>query len=435
MRTAPLLIVAALIAAGVTTATAVAGPVDYSLLTTIAIPSDSANTQGGAFTGFDISFFDPTTGLDYVADRSNAAVDIFSGASNSFLGRATGFAGQQATTSTSGPDGVLVVSATQTLFAGDTASLLRTFNVSTPSAPTVALPAINTGGSFRVDEMSYAPGPNLVLAANNADAPAFATLVNASTGAVVAGHITIPGQVATGGLEQSVWNPSTGTFFISVPTFNGSDPGGLAEISTAGAVLRTFHLDTLSAGSVTSCSPTGLALGGSGNLMIGCGNGTSQTIVLNPAGNGGAGAIVQKINAVSASDELWYDTASGNFYVTGSDASGHRVIDVISDSTGALLQSIDLTALGADVNAHSVAVDPLNGEIFVPLEGSIPGGATDTLCPDGCIAVFAETSSVPEPGSLAMLLIGLLVTLGIAVRRRGRVSDASDRATSAESRT
>src|SRR5690348_17825746 len=108
-----------MLAAGVTTAMAVAGPVNYNLLTTIAVPSDAANNQAGAFTGFDISFFDPATGLDYVADRSNAAVDIFSGASNTFVGRAIGFAGQQATTASSGPDGVVVISATQTLFAGD----------------------------------------------------------------------------------------------------------------------------------------------------------------------------------------------------------------------------------------------------------------------------------------------------------------------------
>ena len=50
-------------------------------------------------TSFDISFVDPVTGNYYFADRSNASVDIFSGATNTFLGRAGGFAGQLATTS------------------------------------------------------------------------------------------------------------------------------------------------------------------------------------------------------------------------------------------------------------------------------------------------------------------------------------------------
>ena len=43
---------------------------------------------GGAFTSFDISFADPVTGNIFIADRSNASVDIFSGSSLTFLGRA-----------------------------------------------------------------------------------------------------------------------------------------------------------------------------------------------------------------------------------------------------------------------------------------------------------------------------------------------------------
>ena len=151
-------VVAAAILATVTSP-AIAGPTTYSLLTTISVPSDAANVQpGGAFTSFDISFFDPATGVDYVADRSNASVDIFSGATRSFLGRATGFTGQQATTSTSGPDGVLTVTSggKTTLYAGDGNSTLKVFDVTNPAAPSL-LQSISTGGSFRVDEMAYSP--------------------------------------------------------------------------------------------------------------------------------------------------------------------------------------------------------------------------------------------------------------------------------------
>src|SRR5438309_11688749 len=82
----------------------------YTLQTVIPIPVTAANAQpGGAFNSFDISFFDPVTRRDYVADRSNASVDIISGASLTVVGQATGFVGQQATTSRSGPDGVVAV--------------------------------------------------------------------------------------------------------------------------------------------------------------------------------------------------------------------------------------------------------------------------------------------------------------------------------------
>lgn len=102
------------VALAATTGPAAAVPfVPVELLSTITIPVSAENNQGGLFTAFDISFVDPTTGLDYVADRSNAAIDVFG--NQQFLGRTPGttngvqtFAGQQATTSVSGPDGVLV---------------------------------------------------------------------------------------------------------------------------------------------------------------------------------------------------------------------------------------------------------------------------------------------------------------------------------------
>jgi len=390
---------------GSATASALADT-DYSLLTTIAIPTSGVNTQpGGAFTAFDISYFDPTTGLDYVADRSNASVDIFSGSTNSFVGRAIGgFTGQQATTSTSGPDGVVVVGSSQILFAGNGDSTLRSFNVSNPSAPTTALAPVHTGGSFRTDEMAYSPTANAILVANNADAPAFATLVNATTGAIIAAHITIPGTNANSGLEQSVWDPNTGTFFVSVPAFAGTgDPGGVAEISATGTFIRSITLASLG---VSACSPAGLALGGSGNLMIGCSTAGSQTVLLNPAGSG---SIVKTFSQISGSDELWYDPALSDYFVTGTD-SGTRAFDVISDTTDQLLQTVALP----DVNAHSIAVDPLNGDVFVPLEGTTAAG-TDALCPNGCIAVFAQ---VPEPGSLPMFVTALLGLMGWPVLRK-----------------
>src|SRR5438105_2699906 len=155
-----------------------ADPVTYALLTSIPVPSDEANVQpGGAFTSFDISFFDPVTRNDYVADRSNASVDIFSGSSLTFLGRATGFTGQLATTSVSGADGVLTVTSggTTTLFAGDGNSTLKVFNATNPAAPFLQQ-SISTGGTTRVDEMAYSPLTKQVLAANNAETPAYGNL-------------------------------------------------------------------------------------------------------------------------------------------------------------------------------------------------------------------------------------------------------------------
>jgi hypothetical protein len=241
-------------------------------------------------------------------------------------------------------------------------------------------------------------------------------------------NITIPGQVSSGGMEQSVWNPNTGTFFVSVPSFNGTDPGGVAQFGINGAAINTYNFATLSGGSITSCSPSGLALGGSGKLLVGCGNAGSQTVVLDPTANSGNGAITNLLALVSGSDQLWYDPANGRFYVTGVNSAGDRVIDVFADGTFVLLQSIDLTALGFGTgNMHSVAVDPLNGDIFVPIPGNTIGAAAplaiNTMCPIGCVAVFAE--QVPEPASFAIFLGGLLAALGMCRRLRMRSAVAS----------
>ena len=104
-----------------------AAPV-YVLLTTIPVPSNPAgNVQVGAFTGYDIAYFDGTTQLMYLADRSNASVDIFSAQTNSFVGRVGSFVGIQpqpvnpATVNNdiSGPDGVVVADHTRKRWAED----------------------------------------------------------------------------------------------------------------------------------------------------------------------------------------------------------------------------------------------------------------------------------------------------------------------------
>ena len=391
-----------------------AAQTNYALSTTIAIPASSVNSQGGKFNSFDISYVDPLTGYYYVADRSNASVDIINGATNTVVGQAGGFVGQQATTSVSGPDGVVVVNngGVATLYAGDGGSTLRSFNVTNPANP-IALGSVSTGGgAFRVDEMAYSPATNAIFAANNANAPAYASLISATppTPSLTATNITVPNQVASGGLEQSVWNPNTGTFFVSVPTFNGTDAGGVEEFSATGTALRSYNLFSFG---IAACSPAGLTLGASGNLMIGCGTAGTQTVVLNPAGNG---TIVATLTAVSGSDELWYDSANGDHYVTGSNAAGDRVIDIYSDAGYALLQSIDLTTAGfGKSNLHSVAVDPLNDEIFVPITAS-SAAFPNTGCVNGCVAVFAQ--NVPEPNSATLALTALVGMVGLTMWRR-----------------
>ena len=146
--------------------------------------------------------------------------------------------------------------------------------------------------------------------------------------------------------------------------------------------------------------------------MVGCGNVGAGAILLNPAG---AGSIVKTFAGLGGTDELWFDPTTSDFFVTGNNGTNaSRFFDVVSDSTDLIIQSV---LLPVTTSAHSITVDPFNGDVFVALAGT----STVNPCPasfanPGCIAVFAQ--NVPEPGTLPMLATALLCLAGVRMWRR-----------------
>ena len=131
------------------------GPV--RLLSTIPVPVAATNTTGGMY-AFDISFVDQSNQRYYLADRSNAAVDVVNAKTGKFVTQITAsppFAGVQLNTmgtavnnNISGPDGVTTDEKGNCLFAGDGPSRLVSFKI--PSGTQVS--DVTTGGTTRVDE-------------------------------------------------------------------------------------------------------------------------------------------------------------------------------------------------------------------------------------------------------------------------------------------
>jgi DNA-binding beta-propeller fold protein YncE len=127
------------------------------------------------------------------------------------------------------------------------------------------------------------------------------------------------------------------------------------------------------------------------------------------------GQLLTTIAGLGGTDEIWFDPTTGKFYVTGNNGTNTgRFFDVI-DANGNIVETVNLPTTSS---AHSITVDPFNGDVFVALAG-LDG---NMVCPLGCIAVFAPTA-VPAPivgAGLPGLLGACCGLLALARRRRRR---------------
>ncbi|HEX4137479.1 MAG TPA: hypothetical protein VHY84_22915, partial [Bryobacteraceae bacterium] len=84
------------------------------------------------------------------------------------------------------------------------------------------------------------------------------------------------------------------------------------------------------------------------------------------------------------SDEVWFDKQQDRYYLAAVANPGGPVLGIVDARNDRWLAN-----LPTGPHAHSVAADPVNGRVFVPI------AATDAEsgCRNGCIAVFAIPSS------------------------------------------
>jgi hypothetical protein len=350
---------------------AVAQEESFKRVTTIQVP-------GNPLVSFDISFIDPLLGLYVLGDRSNAAVDFFDTASNTFIDRVGGFVGaRKDATGTvnndiSGPDGVAVVNHRE-VWAGDGDSTVKVVDIKTRKVTDT----IKTNGKFRADEMAWDPRDRILMVTNPADDPPFVTFISTDTGHKVLGQLQFPD--ATAGLEQPVWSPRTGLFYISVPQI-GTDKsnGGIAVIDpVARSVKQTF--------TVANCTPAGLTIGPDNQALLGCSATGStgfpaQTVVMD-LNNGN---ILANISQVGGSDQVTYNPGDNHYYLAARNNPGGGVLGVVDASTNAWDVNVPTST-----TAHSVAADPVSNFVYVPI-GPSP---SDQQCQNGCIAVFASSGN------------------------------------------
>ena len=402
-------------------------------VTAISIP-------GNPLRSFDISFVNEKRAEFYFADRSNAAVQVIDIKTLTWKRSLGGFVGVALSSpnppphgtvnnNKSGPDGV--TSHGNWLYAGDGDSTVKVFDLDAP--PAVALKqVISTGGTTRVDEMALTTNGKLLLAANNAEDPPFATLFKANGDAEKSdvdfiSRITVANAIVPAGfglsLEQPSWDPGTKRFYTSIPVI-ANNPAGCnygqinpspTSITCHGGVLVvdpnqiTQPFTTLGAFDTTKktgvialngCSPNGSSVGPNENILLGCTpqNNPSDkiTLVLNAVTR-----TQTPIANITGSDEVWFNEGDNRYY-TGSSRdcglqagcpTGGAVLGVIDAATNKLIEKVPQSS-----NSHSVAADAKRNFIFVPqaAPASVVGSGGDAtavgagICGtnNGCVAVF-----------------------------------------------
>jgi co-chaperonin GroES (HSP10) len=380
---------------------------------------------------FDISWVDQRSRTYYLADRSNATVDIVDTKTGTLAAQLQGgFKGFTGSNATSGPNGV--TTGGHCLFVTDAPSRVVSFKTS--SFPPTFVNAVSTasGDLNRADELAFDPMDGLILAINNADDPPFGTFIKVDPStcgltqpAVAPPGVTTPDRIifnaangvdAQNGAEQPQWDPATRRFYLSIPQIGANVAnGGIVRIDPATHKIdHTFP--------ISLCQPAGLSKGPRNDFLVGCntvfdtaGGLWSVTdantaapiqVILNVStGN------VHQVEGVGVGDEVWFNSGDGNYYTASStsplrpldlsppaDAQGAAILGVIDAKDQNLIQLVPtfnvpaVTGVGAHPasTAHSVAADARNNNIFVPLGANnvYPG------CLTGCIAVFFRPSKV-----------------------------------------
>jgi hypothetical protein len=340
------------------------------LLTNIAVP----NAAKPPFS-FDIGYSE--AGRYYLADRNNKAVDVVDTKSNTLIAQVTGsFTGAGATTDASGPDGIVGVTGTNTLFVGDVDSVKV---VDTAALKTVKTIAISNSGS-RVDEGCYDPDDHLVMFASPGETPPYVTFISTTSQAVVSKLVF----TGSSGLEACEYDPKTKSFYINNDGTSAHPDGELDVIaatsvtSGAPAVSKAFALD--------KCSPTGIALGPNNDVLVGCDPSAGDpliTLILDRT----TGAQLASV-PFGGTDQVTYDPGSNRYFLPArhyvssgtAAASGFSPqMGVIDGTTRQLLYKVPV-----GTGAHSVAVDSGLGQVYVPFQ---PGTSTDFQ--NGGISVFS----------------------------------------------
>jgi hypothetical protein len=288
----------------------------------------------------------------------------------------------------------------------------------------------------------------LLLAANNADDPPFATLFDANgngnkSNVTIVSKISVDPSIIPSGfglsLEQPAWDSATSRFYTSIPVIANNPPGcnydstkppvtcdgGLLVVDpstvTPTQVYGAFNPATnTGVVSLTGCGPNGATVGRSSDILLGCtpGNNPSDkiTLIYNAKTR-----VQTSIANITGSDEVWYNVSNNRYYLGASrnnqlPQTTACVQPATTPPTCPVLGVVGLVG-GSQIlietipqssGSHSVAADSARKYVFVPQVApvSVVGAGGDTtggngvagqtnstlICggSNGCVAVYSQ---------------------------------------------
>jgi hypothetical protein len=416
-----------------------AGEPYFYIKTTVTITGNPLNS-------FDISWVDPELHAYLLSDRSNKAVDVIDTFTTAQSKLAAGaFAGVNSSephyscppNSCNGPNGVLSffnrASGKHEVWAGDGPTPACTGRQTAPfttACSTVKvidfetgaiLHNIPTGGQFRADELCYDPADHLIQIANDSELPfpyinyiptegpnAYTVVKQIQFDGGGPGH----GPAATNGIEQCQWNFRNGLIYLNVPEVNGD---GNDDVPGHTVIIDPKRMEIVNQFVIPldQCAgPQGMAIGPFPEIMLGCnakgppevnsstgtppcsistnctGSGPQNTVVIDER-NGG---VIRTLANQGGNDEVWFNPGNGLYFLAeGSNATQEQLGIVSSFPFINLVQDIVVASPPGTGHAHSVAADPISGEVFFPIPNNVESTGNQDPCPSpssGCVAIY-----------------------------------------------
>jgi hypothetical protein len=323
----------------------------------------------------------------------------------------------------SGPNGVIVIEkgANADVWAADgpvfNTACNQNSGLKTPSTVKVldlrtgrtkAVIATGTGagtktpGIRRADELCYNPESDVVLVANDDPLDNFIAFIGEDSYKVIQrmrfdGTDPNGANILANGIEQCVFNPRDGKFYINIPNTGAASlatplPGVTLRISGKAPfhVEKIFDFSKPPLNSTGCTGGAGLAVGPDHQLALSCG------LIIDDR----TGDPIANFPTEGGADEIWYNPGDNHYFFAD---TGTVKLGVIDAGPPPSADSLAGTAPGS----HSVAADSQRNQVYVPIRGNngtVPpstGTAAGAICSKakdvfgnagsdalGCIAIY-----------------------------------------------